>query len=192
MPEPVPAYQGVLDFWFGPPPHATRTEWFRKDPAFDTAIQARFGATIAQALAGGFGEWCLAPHGALARVIVLDQFTRNTLRDTAAAFSGDARALATAEAALDAGFDRALDPFERVFLYMPFEHSEALAQQDRGVALFTALAAEAPAVQSNLDYAHKHRDVIARFGRFPHRNRLLGRVSTPEEIAFLQTPGSSF
>lgn len=188
----TPPYADVLDFWFGASPHASRPEWFRKDPAFDAAIRERFGGTIAQALAGGFGEWCHAPLGALARVIVLDQFTRNVFRDTAEAFSGDERALATARAAIDAGFDSSMDAFERVFLYLPFEHSEDIQLQDRSVALFMALGKAHVGMETNVDFAHKHRAVIARFGRFPHRNKALGRASTAAEVAFLQTPGSSF
>ncbi len=181
----------VLAFWFGAPPHAQRSEWFRKDAAFDTTIRARFGAAIAEALAGGFGRWCVSPHGALARVILLDQFTRNAFRDTPDAFAGDARALATATQAIDAGFDAALDRYERWFLYMPFEHAEDLAVQERSLALFGALA-DASGLDGPLDYARRHHDVIARFGRFPHRNAILGRASTPDEVAFLRTPGSSF
>ncbi|MBS0319586.1 MAG: DUF924 domain-containing protein [Proteobacteria bacterium] len=185
-----PAAAEVLAFWFGPAPYAERKEWFRKDAAFDATIRERFGALIARALAGGLGDWCVAPHGSLARVIVLDQFTRNAFRDTAEAFAGDARALATAQDALDRGFDRTLAPLERWFLYMPFEHSESLAMQDRAIALFAALADEG--LPGPLDWARRHRDVIARFGRFPHRNVMLGRASTAEELAFLRQPGSSF
>ena len=186
-----PLARDILEFWFGPPPLATRDVWFRKDPAFDTAIQTRFGAAIAAARAGAYGEWCRDPHGALARVILLDQFTRNIFRDMADAFSGDARALATAEDAVAQGFDRALEPVERWFLYMPFEHSEEKVMQERSLSLFGALATET-GLDSPLDWARRHADVIRRFGRYPHRNALLGRASTAEEIAFLQSPGSRF
>ncbi len=181
----------VLAFWFGPPPHAARDVWFRKDPAFDAGIGARFGATIEAALAGAYGEWTGTPRGALARVIVLDQFTRNAFRDTPRAFAGDAQALATAQAVVDAGLDRLLDRFERWFLYMPFEHSEDPAVQDRSLALFRRLAAET-GEPGNLEWAEKHAAIIRRFGRFPHRNAILGRASTREELAFLREPGSSF
>jgi uncharacterized protein (DUF924 family) len=186
----------VLDFWYQPDDAGrwrdlAREEWFRKDAAFDAAIRERFGDLIARALAGGLGEWCVQPRGALARVLVLDQFTRNAFRDTPDAFAGDARALATAKAALAQGFDRGLAPVERWFLYMPFEHSEVLEDQSRAVALFEALAAET-GLDAPLEWARKHEAVIRRFGRFPHRNDILGRASTPEEAAFLQTPGSSF
>jgi uncharacterized protein (DUF924 family) len=186
----------VLDFWYQPDEegrwrNTPREQWFRKDAAFDAAIRERFGAPIARALAGGLGEWCTLPQGALARVLVLDQFTRNAFRGTADAFAGDARALATANAALAQGFDRDLAPVERWFLYMPFEHSESLADQERAVALFETLAAQT-GLEGPLEWARKHEAIIRRFGRFPHRNDILGRVSTPEEAAFLQTPGSSF
>jgi uncharacterized protein (DUF924 family) len=186
-----PLARDIRDFWFGPPPLAARDAWFRKDPAFDTAIQTRFGAAVAAARAGAYGEWCHEPHGALARVILLDQFTRSMFRDTADAFSGDARALATAEDAIAQGFDRDLAPLERWFLYMPFEHSEEQAVQERSLALFGALATET-GLDSPLGWARRHADVIRRFGRYPHRNALLGRQSTGEEIAFLESPGSRF
>jgi uncharacterized protein (DUF924 family) len=188
--------QAVLDFWFeavGSPEHGqVRAEWFRKDAAFDAQIAQRFGAQVEQALAGGLADWAVQPTGALARIVLLDQFTRNMFRDTARAFAGDALALAAARALVAEGSDAALRPEQRVFAYLPFEHDESMAMQDESVRLFTALAAEAPALQNMLDYAHKHRAVIARFGRFVHRNELLGRVSTAEELAFLKEPGSRF
>ena len=181
----------ILGFWFGPAPHVERREWFRKDAEFDAGIRARFGATIEAALAGAFADWTTTPHGALARVVVLDQFTRNAYRDTARAFAGDALALETARAAVDAGRDRALDRFERWFLYMPFEHAEDLAIQERSLALFGALAADT-GEPGNIEWAERHAEIIRRFGRFPHRNAILGRASTTEEIAFLREPRSSF
>jgi uncharacterized protein (DUF924 family) len=194
----------ILEFWFAPraeEPGAdtagasrvapTRAFWFVKDERFDAEIRERFGAALAAGIAGAFGEWCVTPHGSLARVVLLDQFARNAFRGTPDAFAGDARALATAEDAVARGFDRALEPCERWFLYMPFEHSEALAQQERAVELFRALAAET-GLADPLPWAERHRDVIRRFGRFPHRNAILGRASTPEEIAFLREPGSRF
>jgi len=187
----APVARDVLEFWFGPLPHRERVEWFRKDDAFDATIRARFDATIAAALAGAFGDWCTTPHGALARVIVLDQFTRNVHRDTPLAFAGDARALATAEDAIARGFDRELDHFERWFLYMPFQHAEDVAVQERSLELFGALADDS-GNRGPLEWAVKHAAVIRRFGRYPHRNAILGRESTPEEIAFLEQPGSRF
>jgi len=183
--------RAVLDFWFGPAPHAARAEWFRKDPAFDATIRERFGVEMAQALAGGLGEWCGDAHGTLARVIVLDQFTRNAFRDTPRAFAGDARALATAEHAIERGYERNLDGFERWFLYLPFEHAEDAEAQERSLALFRALAEET-GDRSPLEWAEKHAAIIRRFGRYPHRNEILGRESTPEEVAFLREPGSRF
>jgi uncharacterized protein (DUF924 family) len=181
----------VLAFWFGPPPHATRGEWFRKDPEFDAGIRARFGDAVESALGGAFREWTATPHGTLARVILLDQFTRNVYRDTPRAFAGDAQALADASVAIDAGFDRELDRYERWFLYLPFEHAEEWAAQQRSLELFGRLAEET-GDRSPLDWAEKHAEVIRRFGRYPHRNAILGRTSTPEELAFLAGPGSSF
>ena len=187
--------QDVLDFWFGAPglPERGRKRdvWFRKDAAFDDAIRARFGAAVETALAGGFAHRDTDAEGALAHVLVLDQFTRNIFRDTPRAFAGDARALAIAEAAVVRGFDRALDPFGRWFLYLPFEHAEDADMQRRSLALFGALARET-GDPSPLEWAQKHADVIFRFGRYPHRNAILGRTSTPEEEAFLAQPGSRF
>jgi uncharacterized protein (DUF924 family) len=181
----------ILEFWFGPAPHAERNTWFRKDPAFDAEIRSRFGAVIESALAGGWLHAGNTPHGSLTLVLLLDQFTRNAFRDTPRAFAGDARALATAMAAVDAGQDRRLDKYERWFLYMPFEHSEDRAVQERSLALFGALAAET-GEPGNLPWAEKHAAIVRRFGRFPHRNAILCRTSTPEEIVFLREPGSRF
>jgi uncharacterized protein (DUF924 family) len=181
----------VLAFWFGPPPHATRDVWFRKAPAFDAAIRERFGAAVTAALSGEFTTWDATPQGALARVILLDQFTRNLHRDTPLAFAGDTQALTIAEQAIARGFDRELDRFERWFLYLPFEHSEDAAMQQRSLALFGQLAAET-GDRAPLEWAEKHAAVIRRFGRYPHRNAILGRASTTEELAFLAQPGSSF
>ena len=181
----------ILAFWFGASPHVVRDAWFRKDEAFDREIRERFGAALAAGIAGAFGQWCTTAHGSLARIVLLDQFTRNAFRGTPEQFAGDPGALATANDALDRGFDKSLDPHERSFLYMPFEHSERLDMQDRAVELFTALAAET-GVDAPLPWAHKHRDIIRRFGRFPHRNAVLGRESTQEELAFLEQPGSRF
>jgi uncharacterized protein (DUF924 family) len=189
--------QDVLDFWFlksGDSGHGQpRAEWFRKDEAFDRAIRERFALEIEQAVAGGLREWdTLGPRGMLARILVLDQFTRNTGRDTPDAFAGDALALAAAQHLVDSGAHLALSPLERWFAYMPFEHAEDARMQEQAVQLFTALADGHPAFDGALDYAHRHRGVIARFGRFPHRNAILGRASTPEELDYLAQPGSGF
>ncbi len=186
-----PLASDILAFWFGPPPHTARDVWFRKNPSFDAEIRSRFGAAVDAALAGALREWATTPHGTLARVLLLDQFTRNLHRDSPRAFAGDAEALAMATMAVDAGDDRALDVFERWFLYMPFEHSEDADAQQRSLVLFDALAAET-GDRGQLEWARRHAAVVRRFGRFPHRNAILGRASTPEEIAFLAQPGSRF
>jgi uncharacterized protein (DUF924 family) len=185
-----PAATEVLDFWFGDGARE-REEWFRKDPAFDAVVRERFGASIDAAATGAFAEWTGEPRGALALVVLLDQFPRNAYRGTPRMFAGDARALAVASAAIAAGFDAVLRPHERKFLYLPFEHAEDPAAQARSVALATRLADETGLV-SPLEWAQKHAVVIRRFGRFPHRNAILGRTSTAEEIAFLAEPGSRF
>jgi uncharacterized protein (DUF924 family) len=189
--------QDVLDFWFGAPSSPTfgqpRREWFVKNDDFDHTIRTRFGATITQALAGGLREWdAQGPQGVLARILVLDQFTRNAHRNTPLSFAGDALALAAARALVDSGADKQLPPQLRAFAYMPFEHAEDAYMQERAVELFGVLAAEHPGFDEMLDYAHRHRGVIARFGRFPHRNEILGRASTPDEVDFLRQPGSRF
>ena len=190
--------QAVLDFWFlppGDPGHDRfRGEWFRKDAAFDDGIRARFGDAVEAALGGDLREWESTAEGGLALILLLDQFTRNLFRDTARAFAGDVRALAVAQDMVGSGRDKNLPPLRRWFVFMPFEHSESLLDQERAVALFAGLRREAqqPAFESAYDYAVRHRDVIERFGRFPHRNAALGRASTPAEVAFLAQPGSGF
>ena len=188
--------QAVLDFWFLPPDNPgygqARAQWFRKDDAFDARIAELFGGLIAAALDGGLRDWEATPHGALARIIVLDQFTRNVHRGTPRAFAGDEQALALAVALTQDGLDQQLPPMLRAFAYLPFEHAEDLAMQARAVELFQRLSQAQPGFESMLDYAQRHQEVIARFGRFPHRNAILGRASTPEEVEFLRQPGSSF
>jgi uncharacterized protein (DUF924 family) len=186
-----PLAREILDFWFGPAPRAARAEWFRKDPAFDAMIAARFGAAVEAALAGAFHDWRAEPRSALARVLLLDQFTRNAFRDTPRAFAGDGEALATAIGVVESGLDRGLDTFERWFLYLPFEHAEDLAMQERSLALFARLARDS-GDPAPFEWAEKHAAVVRRFGRYPHRNAILGRNSTPEEIVFLQESGSRF
>lgn len=191
--------RAVLDFWFGAsgdPAHGQRRRaWFEKDPAFDAQIAARFGTLIERALAGGLAQWRadpVQPLPALAQVVVLDQFTRNVFRGSARAFAGDAIALATAQALVDAGADRRLGGVQRQFAYLPFEHAEDLALQRIAVRLFEQLERDWPALAGVAEWARRHRDIVERFGRFPHRNLQLGRVSSDEELAFLRGPDSSF
>ncbi|NEQ33679.1 MAG: DUF924 domain-containing protein [Leptolyngbya sp. SIO4C5] len=188
----------ILNFWFGDPA-APATEygqqrdiWFKKNQAFDQQVRQQFLAVYEQARQGTYADWTQTPKGALALTVLLDQFPRNMFRGTPQSFATDGQALAIAQSAVAQGRDRSLLPVERLFFYLPFEHSEDIAHQNQAVALFEALVQAAPELQSTLDYAYRHRDVIARFGRFPHRNAILGRESTPEEEAFLQQPGSRF
>jgi len=188
-------YEEVLAFWFGTPGDPWfsqfRPEWFRKDPAFDQEIRRRFASLLEALAEGEHRDWMLAPRSALAFVIVLDQFSRNMFRGEARAFAEDALARSAADQAIHRGFDAQVAPVERTFFYLPFMHSEELADQERSVALFGALAG-GDTSSSSVDYARRHRDIIARFGRFPHRNAALGRPSTPEELVFLAQPGSGF
>lgn len=176
----------VLDFWFGDA-DAERPEWFRKDDAFDATIRQRFGVQVEAALAGGLREWMAGRDSALARVLMLDQFTRNIYRGTPRAFAGDALALQAARAMVASGLDMQLSPLRRVFVYLPFEHAEDRAAQAESLRLFEALS-----LGGYADYARRHAVIVERFGRFPHRNAILGRTSTPEEIEFLKQPGSGF
>ncbi|MHB1092006.1 DUF924 family protein [Thiobacillus sp.] len=193
----------VLDFWFGAPGSAAevagrqRKLWFGKSPENDQAVIDRFAGTLAAAAAGQLDHWASTPRSRLALVIVLDQFPHHIHRDRAEAFATDSQALALSLDALAAGEAQQLTPIECVFLYLPLEHAESLAMQDRSVALYETLANEAAADERALfdgflDYARKHRDVVARFGRFPHRNAILGRPSTEDELEFLKQPGSRF
>lgn len=184
----------VLDLWFdrnGAEALSPRKAWWEKNPAFDEEIRRHFGAAVEHALAGGYDDWAGEAESALALILLLDQFPRNLFRNSAKAFAGDERARAMARQMTDRGLDIGLPPVMRQFAYMPFEHSEALADQDFSCLLFAALEKDLPG-QDILDYAERHRAIIARFDRFPHRNAALGRESTPEEIEFLRQPGSSF
>ena len=185
------AARSILDFWFGAQDTA-RPEWFRKDAAFDAEVARRYADQVERALSGELRHWEERTPSALARVLLLDQFTRNIFRGTPRAFAGDTLALSAARQMVTLGQDRELSPIRRTFAYLPFEHAEDRLAQDESVRLYTALAAEAPGLEETLDYAVRHRDIVARFGRFPHRNAILGRASTPEEAAFLLQPGSSF
>ncbi len=186
----------VLEFWFGAKGGAEhgllRKCWFEKNAAFDAEIRQRFLPLLEAATADRLDDWAAQPESLLALIVLLDQFPRNLFRDDARAFATDAKALALAQQAVAQGFDAQLMPVARAFIYLPFEHCEDMAMQDRAVALFSELAKQGEAFASYLDYAERHRDVIRRFGRFPHRNAILGRTSTPEEIEYLTRPGAGF
>lgn len=174
----------VLQFWFE---EATPAQHFGKDDAFDAAIHARFAETHLAAARGELASWRATPGGRLAEVIVLDQFSRNLFRDDARAFATDGMALVLAQEAIYAGADRDLAAARRVFLYMPFMHSES-----RAIHVETERLFRQPGLERNYEFELKHKAIIDRFGRYPHRNRVLGRESTAEELAFLEGPGSSF
>jgi len=176
----------ILRFWR----EAGPASWYRKDEAFDAAIRARFEALHHTAARGELGDWLETPDGALALVILLDQFPRNLYRDSAHAFATDALARQVAREAIARGHDTAANPDLREFFYMPFEHSEDLADQDRALALFEALGKEKGDPDA-AKWAHIHRFIVERFGRFPHRNACLGRETTPDEQAFLDGGGFS-
>ena len=185
MPMPKTAsVSDVIAFWFE---EAKPEQWYKKDPAFDDAIRERFEDSIVAALAGRLDNWADEAEGCLALIILLDQFTRNIYRDTPRAFSGDDMALALSLRCIDRGFINHENAAWRQFMLMPMMHSEDLGIQDRSIPLFEALTN--PLTH---EYAIKHRDIVARFGRFPHRNAILGRPSSDEEAEFLTQPGSSF
>ena len=197
---PAVTVASVIAFWLGPSPtefHAAKMasrRWYVADDQLDREVRRKFGDSIERARAGALSGWQETADGSLALVILLDQFTRNAYRDTAAAFSGDALAREVAARALDKGFDRALPIPGRLLLYHPFEHSEDRQDQQRSVALFSGLAAQSPSewrgyIESFLRYARAHQEVIDRFGRFPHRNVALGRESTPAERGWLAARG---
>ena len=179
--------EDVLAFWFG----QERKAWFRKDPAFDEVIRQRFLATCLAGTEGRLDPWRDTPRGSLALILVLDQFPRNLFRGQARAFAGDPRAREVTRHVLAQGWDKAMTPTERMFVYLPLEHSESLADQEECLALMTAIAGT-PETADLPQWARAHLEIIRRFGRFPHRNAALGRESTPEEAAFLKEPGSAF
>lgn len=185
---------GVLDFWFV---EASTAHWFVADAAFDAQIRERFASTMTAAAEGCMDGWAVKPSGWLALLILLDQFPRNLYRGDSRAWAQDASAQRIALSGIARGHDRQLPPVQRVFAYLPLEHAEDRLLQQQSVALFEVLCAEVPSSQrvrfeEFLDYACRHREVIARFGRFPHRNAVLGRTSTAEEIVYLGKPGSGF
>jgi uncharacterized protein (DUF924 family) len=172
----------ILDFWFS---EANRGAWFRATPAQDDEIRARFETTWQRAARGEFDHWTTTADGALALVILFDQLPLNMFRNLPEAFATETRAVAICKTAIDAGFDRELPDERKAFLYMPLMHSERLADQDRAVALFAAAG-----LADNLRFARHHRDLVRRFGRFPHRNAILGRESTPRELEYLASKGA--
>lgn len=174
----------VLAFWFD---EIDPKQWWRADPDFDHLIHQRFGELHRQAVADALSAWRETPRGCLAEVIVLDQFSRNVHRGSPEAFAADTQALRRATEAVNRGMGGALPPVQRAFLYMPFMHSEDALVHERAVQLFSE-----PGLEPNLAAELRHKAIIDRFGRYPHRNAVLGRVSTPDEEAFLKTPGSSF
>lgn len=177
----------VLGFWLAP---ANRPQWFKKDAAFDDEIRRRFEAVHERAAEGRYASWQNTPEGALALLLCLDQFPRNMFRGTPRAFATDAKARLVADWAVDRGYDLQFkDEQERLFFYLPFEHSEDLDDQHRAVELVRQRCATDPEI---LRYAILHRDVIEKFGRFPHRNPILGRRSTPDEEEYLRKPGAGF
>ncbi|ASC72855.1 uncharacterized protein XM38_038150 [Halomicronema hongdechloris C2206] len=190
--------EAILRVWFGDPTDPgsdygqQRSIWFKKNPEFDQTVRERFWDDYQQAAAGQLQPWRQQPRSCLALILLLDQLPRNMFRGHPQSFATDDQAREAAEYALDQGFDQQLLPVERLFVYVPFEHSENLAHQQRAVALFAALSEAEPELSSTLDYAIRHRDIIQRFGRFPHRNGILNRATTTEEAAFLQQPGSGF
>ena len=174
----------IIDFWFS---ELEPNQWWQKDLEFDSMIQRRFGLLYEQAQAGELFQWRETAKGSLAEIIILDQFSRNIYRDKAESFSCDPLALALAQFAIAKGFDLELSETERTFLYLPFMHSESQLIHVEAVKLYEALGNS-----GNLDFEHKHKAIIDRFGRYPHRNTILGRTSTEEEIEFLKQPNSSF
>ena len=194
----------VLDFWFGACgpdgalDPAKKKMWFGDGHKFDADIRKRFGKLHRRAARGELdADWAATPRGTIALIVVLDQFSRHIHRGTGTAFEQDAAAQRLAAAGVEAGADRELIPAHRAFFYLPFEHAEDIKLQQTGVRLFRRLATEVdPAWRGEYsgfaDYSSHHRDIIERFGRFPHRNKVLGRASSPEEIEFLKQPGSSF
>jgi len=193
-------YERILDFWFGSSAEETReraARWWKKDPAFDQEIRTEFEPALLRATRGELDRWLEEPESSVAFVVLLDQFSRNMYRDTAEAFAQDERALGATLRGIERGFDALLSPLRRYFFYMPMMHAENRAIQRRSVETFERLANEKDTgfdgmLRGAADYARRHRDIVERFGRFPHRNNILERTTTAEEAAFLLTPGSSF
>jgi len=193
----------ILDYWFGPDPDGAALAkeradlWWSKNAAVDGEIRQRFESSLQLAAARQLEDWLIEPRGRLALIILTDQFPRNLYRDSPRAYDYDAQALEWSIEGIELGVDRTLRPIERTFFYLPLEHSERLEHQEKSVRMFRELLPSVAADQQEtfknyLNFAIRHRDIVARFGRFPHRNGILGRSSTPEELYFLSQPGSSF
>ena len=194
----------IREYWFGTALEDAAVTarkrarlWWSKSPEVDDEIRRRFESCVIKAGSGELDNWASNPQDRLALILLTDQFPRSIYRDSARAFAFDTKALSLARNGIDAGCDVSLRPLERVFFYLPLEHSESLVDQQRSVSLFQKLFNEAgpdekPTFAEYLDFAVRHRDIISRFGRFPHRNKALERISTPEELSFLQQPGSGF
>ncbi len=195
--------ESILEYWFGTEADdvvAARQKaelWWKKNPNVDQEIRERFASLLDSAVNGSLDDWLTDPRGRLAMIILADQFSRNMYRDTPRSFAFDSFAQTWCKAGLESGADRLLRPIERVFFHLPLEHSESLEDQLRSVALCKELAQSVPEAHRELfdgylNYAVRHCDIVQRFSRFPHRNAILGRASTDEEVAFLRKPGSSF
>ncbi|NND65572.1 MAG: DUF924 domain-containing protein [Gammaproteobacteria bacterium] len=178
------SFNDIIQFWFD---DLAPSQWWATDPELDQQITKRFSDLHAQAIAGELSARRSTAEGRLAEIIVLDQFSRNIYRNDARAFANDEQALQLSRAAIEAGDDQKLEPTQRAFLFLPFMHSESAKVHEQAVKLY-----DQPGLENNLEFEHKHKVIIDRFGRYPHRNEVLGRQSTPEELEFLKQPGSSF
>lgn len=205
MESDIKKIDSILNFWFGNivgneiPSEAHRKKWWIKNYETDEQIRSQFGYFLEMAITGDFQSWSLTANGSLALIILLDQFSRNIYRDKSHAFSQDQKALVFCLEGIKRGFDCELHPVQRIFFYMPLMHSEDISIQEKSIKCFSNLVKQfktpepiANMVSGSYDYALKHYEIIKRFGRYPHRNGILGRASTPEEIEFLKQPGSSF
>jgi len=195
----------IVHFWFGDlkknevPGDDKQKSWWMKDAEFDKRIKDNFGNDLKKAINGDLDDWKTSPEGSLALIILLDQFSRNIHRDTIKAFSQDDKSIEICLEGIEKGFDKKLHPVQRIFFYIPLMHSEDIDMQEKSLKYFSGLVKEykesesvADVVSNSYKFAVKHYDIIKRFGRYPHRNEILGRESTPEEIEFLNQPGSSF
>lgn len=192
--------EDILHFWLGAPgdpPLRNAEKWWKKDVAFDDECRTKFGNLIEKGVRGELADWKQSPHGRLALIILFDQLSRNVFRDTARSFGQDALARDIALESIAKGDENVLSLIERSFLYMPMMHAEDAGLQHQCVASFNRIAGRGEGevkkyLENSLEYAKKHEEIVERFGRFPHRNAILGRASTQEEEAFLKKPGSSF